>query len=319
MQLCSVFADIQCSPSLLPNDVVDSMSDGRFRPQPDSGSPCARPVQQRKGVLADPGSPSCSHFCAGSEATLHECHASLIAGPSQVATADDTRERISYRDGSMPTQSLVTAHGSIHKAIKRSIAQINRRVALARERAQKAAAHADNTALSENNQLVSVGVKKQSLVSTRMSSKGFAAKDPQLALIILRLMHVDAMHSYTFDMLELTCYKYHVSSLAQKLVDASVYPGWRSASMPATQAMRYLYEVALEVGDDSTRELLCWNTAQQMLQGRESRGVGIVATNGDAKAFLATALAMCVERVEKCVEAAEEYKRCMDKTANACC
>ena len=219
----------------------------------------------------------------------------------------------------MPTQSLVTAHGSIHKANKLSIAQINRRVALARERAQKAVALADNAALSENSQLVSVGVKKPSLVSTRMSSKGFAAKDPQLALMILRLMHVDAMHPYTFDMLELTSYKYHVSSLAQKLVDASVYPALRSASMPATQAMRYLYEVALEFGDDSKRELLCWNTAQQILQGRKSRGVGIVAANGDAKALLATALAVCVERVEKCVEAAEEYKRCMSTTANACC
>lgn len=74
MQLRSVFTDMQGSPSLLPKDVVDSMSDvlehfaldGWLSPQPtehsgvmhDPCSPCARPVRQQEGVLADPGSPS---------------------------------------------------------------------------------------------------------------------------------------------------------------------------------------------------------------------------------------------------------------------
>jgi len=48
-------------------DGIDSLAlDGRSSPQPtehsdvmhDPGSPCARPVQKREGVLADPGSPS---------------------------------------------------------------------------------------------------------------------------------------------------------------------------------------------------------------------------------------------------------------------
>ena len=83
------------------------------------------------------------------------------------------------------------------------------------------------------------------------------------------------------------------------------------AAMPAAQAVRYLYEVAMEVGDASTRELLCWNTAQQMLQGRASRGAGIVAANEDAKALLVRALAACVRRIEKRVESAEQYERDM--------
>ena len=126
------------------------------------------------------------------------------------------------------------------------------------------------------------------------------------------------MEAYKFAMLDLTSYKYHVSTLAAKLVDASIYPSLRSAAMPAAQAVRYLYEVAMEVGDKSTRELLCWNTAQQMLQGRASHGAGIVAANDDAKALLATASATCVRRIEKCVESAEQYERDMSATAATC-
>ena len=212
----------------------------------------------------------------------------------------------------------VSPSSGVCKPTKPTIAQINRRVALAHERAQKAVALADTTALNENAQLVRAGVKRTALVSVRMSSKGFGDKDPRHALKILRLLSVDAMEAYTFAMLGLTSYKYHVSTLAAKLVDASLYPSLRSAAMPATQAVRYLYEVAMEVGDASTRELLCWNTAQQMLQGRASRGAGIVAANEDAKALLVRALAACVKRIEKRVESAEQYERDMSATAAAC-
>ena len=212
----------------------------------------------------------------------------------------------------------VSQSGGICKPTKPTIAQINRRVALAHERAQKAVALADTTALNENAQLVRAGVKRTALVSVRMSSKGFGDKDPRHALNILRLLSADAMEAYTFAMLGLTSYKYHVSTLAAKLIDASIYPSLRSAAMPATQAVRYLYEVAMEIGDASTRELLCWNTAQQMLQGRASRGAGIVAANEDAKALLFRALAACVKRIEKRVESAEQYERDMSATAAAC-
>lgn len=217
----------------------------------------------------------------------------------------------------MPDRPTSLGKG-VCKSTKPTIAQINRRVALARERAQKAAAIADTTALHENAQLVRAGVKRTVLVSVRMSSKGFGDRDPRHALKILRLLDVDAMEAYKFAMLDLTSYKYHVSTLAAKLVDASVYSSLRSAAMPAAQAVRYLYEVAMEIGDKSTRELLCWNTAQQMLQGRASRGAGIVAANEDAKALLATALATCVRRIEKRVESAEQYERDMSATAAAC-
>lgn len=108
----------------------------------------------------------------------------------------------------------VSQSGGICKPTKPTIAQINRRVALAHERAQKAVALADTTALNENAQLVRAGVKRTALVSVRMSSKGFGDKDPRHALNILRLLSADAMEAYTFAMLGLTSYKYHVSTLA---------------------------------------------------------------------------------------------------------
>ena len=206
----------------------------------------------------------------------------------------------------------------IRKPTKLTIAQINRRVALARERAQKAAAIADKTALNENDQLVRAGVKRVVLVSDRMSSKGFGDKDPRHALEILQLLDVNEMQTYKFSMLGITSYKFHVSTLAQKLVGASIYPSMRSAAMPTTQAVRFLYEVAMEVGDEPTRKLLCWHTAQQMLQGRASRGAGVVAAKEDAKALLLKAADACVKRIRKRVESAEQYTRDMRATAAAC-
>tara|TARA_Y100000389_G_C17246686_1_gene405945 strand:+ start:56 stop:739 length:684 start_codon:yes stop_codon:yes gene_type:complete len=206
----------------------------------------------------------------------------------------------------------------VRKPTKHTLAQINRKLALAQERAQKVAALAETTTVHEKDQLVRTGVKRSTLVSSRMSSKGFGDKDPRHALKILRLLNVDGMEAYTFATLGLTSYKYHVSTLTARLVDASTYPSLRSAAMPAAQAVRYLYEVAMEVGDESTRELLCWNTAQQMIQGRASRGAGIVAANDDAMALLVKALAACVGRIEKRVEAAEQYERDMSATAAGC-
>ena len=106
--------------------------------------------------------------------------------------------------------------GGVCKPTKPTIAQINRRVALARVRAQKAMALAHATALNENVRLVRAGMKRTAPVSVRMSSKGFGGKEPRHALKILRLMSVDAMEAYTFAMLGLTSYKYHVSGLVPR-------------------------------------------------------------------------------------------------------
>jgi hypothetical protein len=131
----------------------------------------------------------------------------------------------------MLAQPVSPPSSGVCKPTKPTIAQINRRVALARERAQKAVALADTAALNENAQLVRAGVKRTALVSVRMSSKGFGDKDPRHALEILRLLSVDAMEAYTFAMLGLTSYKYHVSTLAAKLVDASLYRSYRDLSV----------------------------------------------------------------------------------------
>ena len=118
--------------------------------------------------------------------------------------------------------------------------------------------------------------------------------------------------------LGLVSYKYHVNTLSKELIAKSMYTSQRSAAMPATQVIRYLYEVAMELGSGPTRELLCWQHGQQTLQGRESRGAGVVAANAEAKALLVKALAACVERVEKRVMAANQYAAEMSATAAAC-
>ena len=132
------------------------------------------------------------------------------------------------------------------------------------------------------------------------------------------MLDVNKAHAYNFEMLGITSYKFNVSTLAQSLVDASVYPSMRSAAMPAAQAVRFLYEVAVEIGKSPISELLCWHTGQQLIQGRESRGAGVVAANEDAKALLAAAFATCVERIERRVKSAEQYARDMSATAAAC-
>ena len=210
---------------------------------------------------------------------------------------------------------------AIRKPTKLTIAQINRQVKHAAKRAKNAAMLAEKAAADRNAQIISTGVRSSAPVSSRMSSKGFAEKDPHHMLKILKLMNVDAMQAYKFIELGLTSYKYHVSTLTNTLVDASIYPTLNAAAMTATMAIRYLFEMAMamEVHDDDApiRELLCWHSAQQLLQGRASRGVGIVAANTDAKALLATALVACVRRVEVRVKAAEDYKMEMSAMATA--
>lgn len=198
-----------------------------------------------------------------------------------------------------------------------TIAQVNRRIALARERAQRAVALADAAAFKQHAQIVRSGIKRASAVSPRMSSKGFGERDPRLALRIMRLLSVDEMAVYKFALIGVTSYKYHVSMLASKLVETSMYASPRSAAMVAAQAVRFLFEVAMEVGDASICKHLSWHKAQQMLQGRASRGTGVVAANEDAKELLATALAMCVQRIEKRVESEDEYEQEMSATAAA--
>ena len=227
------------------------------------------------------------------------------------------RAAIDHPTPHMLTNGMLQGQG-INKVTKLSIAQINRKVAQVRARAEKAAMIADQTLVNRNSELLSTGVKRPAFVSARMSSKGFGHKDPRHALQILQCMDIEAMHAYTFVDLGLVSYKYHVNTLSKELIAKSMYTSQRSAAMPATQVIRYLYEVAMELGSGPTRELLCWQHGQQTLQGRESRGAGVVAANAEAKALLVKALAACVERVEKRVMAANQYAAEMSATAAAC-
>ena len=116
----------------------------------------------------------------------------------------------------------------------------------------------------------------------------------------------------------MTSFKYHVSTLAQMLLDKKIYQSIRSASLPASQVVRHLFEVAMEIGNESQTKLLQWQTGQQLLQGRASRGAGIVAANADAKALLEKALDVSLKRVKARVEATERYEREMFAAVSAC-
>lgn len=211
--------------------------------------------------------------------------------------------------------------GDVTKLPSLSLARINRRVALAQARAERVAQQAVQAAEKETARLLTAGVNRSSTVSSRMSSKGFAQRDPRKALEILRLVEIDAVTSYTFDDLGLTSYKYHVGTLVQRLVASSLYDSTRSAALPATQALRHLYKAAMEIGmkhDPSTQKLLCWHGPQQLLQGRASRGAGIVAANESAKALLAGALEASMSRLEARADAADRYDAEMRELAETC-
>ena len=64
------------------------------------------------------------------------------------------------------------------KRTKHSIAQINRKIAIAQKRAQKAAELAESAIVHEKAKLVRTGVKRTTFVSIRMSSQGFGDKHP---------------------------------------------------------------------------------------------------------------------------------------------
>ena len=201
---------------------------------------------------------------------------------------------------------------------KLSLAQLNRKVASARARVAQLSAQADEKAACEKSRVVDVGVARANTVSSRMSSKGFGNKCPKDALQLLELVQLNTMQVYEFEGLCMTSFKYHVSTLAQMLLDKKIYQSIRSASLPASQVVRHLFEVAMEIGNESQTKLLQWQTGQQLLQGRASRGAGIVAANADAKALLEKALDVSLKRVKARVEAAERCEREMFAAVSAC-
>lgn len=216
----------------------------------------------------------------------------------------------------------MAASGAIAKRSKRqpSVAQIAAHVAreqaLLQARMERKQAELQASMERRTAALAETGVSNPVTVSSRMSSKGFASKDPKVALQVLQLVNIDGMADlHTFDSIGIHAYKVHAEKLADRLVCVRLYPTLRASRLAASQALRYVYEMAQTSNGEDITKHLCWQTCQQSIQGKETRGTGIVALNTDAKGALTTALSACIERVVRRVAAAAEYEKDMLATA----
>jgi hypothetical protein len=204
----------------------------------------------------------------------------------------------------------------------------------AAERARLAAEQAEIVRDQAREQMLNRGLTRQSVTPGRTSTKGFAAKDPALALAALNCLDFDnGMIEQPYPQLNIVASKYCVRVVAEQLakpkdlpanpLEKHIYGSPRSAAMMATKTVRFVFEVACElaVADPDkyaeARRMLEWHDAQKMLKGRETRGVGVVVYGVAAKRLLHDALVKARERVQHKVEADEQYKEVMSATAGA--
>lgn len=103
---------------------------------------------------------------------------------------------------------------------------------------------------------------------------------------------------------------------------AALYPSMRASAMMAATTVRYIFDLAVELATAhpeqyaEARRSLEWQTPQQMLKGRETRGAGIVMYSEATRELVKTALATAKERVGKRVEAAALSLKCPREGAN---
>jgi len=213
-----------------------------------------------------------------------------------------------------------------------SISKANHHLALDRARLQKAMEHAQkymelsNATRQQCSEKVTLEFRRVA-APVRTSTKGFATKDPQLALNALSVIDVES-DTLKVELAELglIATKYCVRMASAKLCEsrdgqAALYPSPKAAAMMAAQTVRYIFDVACELATSDPERFslvgLEWHTPQSVLKGRESRGAGIVAYSDDARALVATALALAKDRVLARVEAARRYEAEMAATASA--
>ena len=205
----------------------------------------------------------------------------------------------------------------------------------AAERARLAAEQAENVRDQAREQMLNRGLNRQPIAPGRTSTKGFAAKDPALALAALNCLDFDKdMIEQAYPQINIVASKYCVRVVAEQLakpkdlvagnpLEKHIYGSPRSAVMMATKTVRFVFEVACElaVADPDkyaeARRMLEWHGAQKMLKGRETRGVGVVVYGDAAKRLLHDALAKARERVQHKAAVDDEYKQAMSATAGA--
>jgi hypothetical protein len=202
----------------------------------------------------------------------------------------------------------------------------------AAERARLAAEQAEKVRDQAREQMLNRGLTRQSITPGRTSTKGFAAKDPALALAALNCLDFENdMVEQAYPQLNIVASKYCVRVIAEKLakptdlpanpLEKHIYGSPRSAAMMATKTVRFVFEVACElaVADPDkyaeARRMLEWHDAQKMLKGRETRGVGVVVYGDAAKRLLHDALVKARERVHHKAAVDRQYQNAMSATA----
>lgn len=155
---------------------------------------------------------------------------------------------------------------------------------------------------------------------TRTSIKAFANKDPRQALAVLQCIDLSAMKAREYEQLDVVVHKYNVRTLSEALTIGDLYKSVPSASMMASMTVRYVFEVACELANNSeeyteAKRALVWHEAQHMVKTHDTRGVGVVANSDAAMELLKQALVVAMTRVQERVAAADEYETAMDTTA----
>lgn len=205
----------------------------------------------------------------------------------------------------------------------------------AAERARLAAEQAESVREQAREQMLNRGLIRQATTpGGRTSTKGFAAKDPALALAALNCLDFEnGMIEQVYPQLDIVASKYCVRNVAEQLakpkelpaspLEKHIYGSPRSATMMATKTVRFVFEVACElaVADPDkyaeARRTMEWHDAQKMLKGRETRGVGVVVYSDAAKRLLRDALLKARERVQQKAAVDDQYQEAMNATAGA--
>jgi hypothetical protein len=210
------------------------------------------------------------------------------------------------------------------------ISLANQKALKAKTEALKAVEAAQKARKRVHDDIISCATGKHSPAPPRISTKAFAAKEPSLALAALECVNVESDSTkHEFSELGLVVFKYSVRTTSMRLtqpfsgMEEALFPSKRSSALMAAKTVRYVYEVALELGVSCPEKyaeasrFIEWHGPQSIIKGRETRGAGIVMHSQEALELVKTALATAKERVSSRVDAATKYDTEMEATAAA--
>ena len=159
-------------------------------------------------------------------------------------------------------------------------------------------------------------------VSKRMSSLGVLNRPPESVVDALRKVDFEddltkVYFTVPFNPDPVPIFKYRVIDLSTHLVEDAVFENKASASIMSTQVIRYIYEVAIEMNPKNWKPMFGWHTGQQVVQGKNTRGAGIVAFSVEGLEMVKAAKATCLARMGRLVVQKEENRKMLEVSANA--